>query len=245
MVCSDWPGPQRWQKEGGGPIPKEFYFAADDLSHEANIWGMVAFIWCCYSGGTPLLDNYYQQAFEEPKPIARRPFVAHLPKRLLGHEQGGALAVVARVERAWGTSFLEPGMEMGSKANLSTFIDTFRRLLWGYPVGLAVETFNRRYTEIATEWAMLMQAHAVGQSSDPYEMAGLATMATDARNYVVIGDPAVRLLANLNDESGVFQNQRPVLPAESYPEGWYQPLPLAQAVPINDIDGPDSAEAVF
>ena len=58
----------------------------------------------------------------------------------------GSLAVVGHVERAWGYSFLNPG----GNAQLGTFFDTVKQLLAGDPVGLTTESFNLRYSDLAT-----------------------------------------------------------------------------------------------
>ena len=69
-----------------------------------HVHGLIAFLFACYGAGTPLTDRFVHKAGEEPPVIAQEPFIAALPKALLAHERGGALACIGHVERAWGYS---------------------------------------------------------------------------------------------------------------------------------------------
>jgi hypothetical protein len=117
---------------------------------------------------------------------------------MLGRAGGGALATVGHVERAYGTSFLLPRDTNDDPyhPSLSAFESTLTSLLTGRRLGHAMEYFGARYAEMAASLTdHLHHVQTYGERPDENELAALWIGATDARNYVVIGDPAVRLAA--------------------------------------------------
>lgn len=184
LLCQDWPGPVQWH----GQIPPEQYFSADDLDR-VNVRGLVAFCFACYGAGTPTLDQFAHKAFKERTEIASKSFLAKLPQQMLCHPGGSALAVVGHVERAWGYSFLWPG----AGTQLDVFEDTIKRLLEGHPLGSAMEYFHDRYAALSAALSTELEEIKFGKQPDDMELAGLWTANNDARSYVIIGDPAVRL----------------------------------------------------
>jgi hypothetical protein len=175
------------------PVPAEQYFAAADVAEDACLQGLVAFHFACYSAGVPRFDNFSASPMDERRKIARRAALARLPQRLLAR---GALAVVGHVDRAWTWSFLWPqddGTDEIEKAQVQTFESALKCVLRGQPIGYGLEFFNQRYAELATDLAEERRRRNEGLSGDPARLALLWTAFHDARNFVLLGDPAVRL----------------------------------------------------
>ena len=209
---------------------------ADDISSDARLLGMIAFLFACFGAGTPQHDDFaisteLRQNFSgkmtgleevDRKLIAPRPFVARLPQRLLGHPKGGALAVVGHVDRAWGSSFLWEGAQQ-----VTTFESALTKLLKGDRVGFATEDFNNRYAGLSTELTTRIEDVKHREPVPPEELAGLWTANNDARSYIVLGDPAVRLAVAQTDTetaSDASVVERPVIEVSTF-----KPTPEALA----------------
>jgi hypothetical protein len=217
LMCAEWPGPRARQ-----PLTDAMLFAGDDLPADAHVAGLVAFFFACFGVGTPLLDDFAHRsgASARPQPIAPQPFIARLPQRLLGHPNGGALAVVGHVERAWGYSFSWPEAPQQTQV----FYDAARRLLRGQPVGMALEAFNERYAQLGTELSREQTRALRNEPINLRRVVRVWTASNDARGYIIFGDPAVRLAVAAPGTS------RPAPPPSSPPNVTPPPAPSAPAL---------------
>jgi hypothetical protein len=217
LLCQDWPGPRQHR----GAIPADFYFAGEDIGEDARLLGMLAFFFACYGGGTSAYDAY-AQATSQQTAIAPHPFVSRLPQRMLAHPKGGALAVVGHVERAWGYSFV-----WEQQRQLQVFENMLAQLMIdGQPIGAAIEWFNQRYAEIST---LLSSAIHGGAEAQDRELARLWTANNDARSYIILGDPAVRLPVGSASDAAA---ERPTIePVRLEPRPAPAPQPEPQPTP--------------
>lgn len=183
LVCQEW--------KKFGQLDADQYFSAADVPDDARVFGMVTFHFACYGAGTPEHDNFSHVPGEPPPAIAAQPFVAKLPKRLLGHPNGSALATIGHVERAWGSSIVTGG----AGPQLLPFANTIGAVLDGLPVGYATKDFNERYAVLSVDLSSLLEEIGNGAQVPDQELAQAWIERNDAQNYVILGDPAVRLRA--------------------------------------------------
>ncbi len=216
LLCQDWPGPFA----GRGEVRPDFYFGGDDVPSTARLDGLIAFHFACYGAGTPQRDEYPTRVGRPPDPIAPRAFIARLPQRLLGQ---GALAAVGHVERAWGCSILWDD----AGPQITAFQDALGGLMEGDPVGFVMEGINTRYADIGAALNKDLENIRYGGRVDEQTLGIKWTANNDARAYVVIGDPAVRL--PLDPAGGVpaAAPPRPAVSATAAAGGPVDPFPSA------------------
>jgi hypothetical protein len=188
LICQDWPG--------GVPARQEHCFAASDVSDTACLHGMIHFMFCCYGGGWPHESSAKRDAEGKPVRLSPRAMLARLPQALLGRERG-ALAVVAHVDAAYGYSYT-----VNDTPQNQSFKDVLVRLMAGQPVGHATDQMNLRWSAItsrlldaigASPSAEATKGQQPVDASAAERIEALWVARADARSYVVLGDPAVRL----------------------------------------------------
>ncbi len=197
LVTQDWPGPLAWRK----PLSEtDHYFSADDVAAAAHVWGMIAMFFACFSAGTPRLSDFYHLKPVQPLEqlnLAEKAMLSALPQRLLAHPNGGALAVIGHVERAWDASFRIPGQAGPDGRDIVATQRMLRALMRGFPLGMALEELNSRYAQFSvalTQELFPIQYQGWPMTDeDQRRIARLWTANNDARNTIVLGDPAVRL----------------------------------------------------
>ena len=180
LVCADWDAAQL--------IDSHHCFYGEDLVENSDLRGMISFNFGCFTAGTPR-RGIALPGQSRPQ-LSERSFVSHLHQSMLG-KKNGALAAVGHVDAAYQHSF----MWHDYYRDMDHFIGTMARMLRGKTVGWAMEYFNRRLADVA--------ARIVGRMFDQPPPRGMVRLQQwlaflDARNYVVLGDPAVRL--NVREE---------------------------------------------
>jgi hypothetical protein len=181
LVCQDW------MEEGS--VSAADYFSAVDVPNESRLPGMITFHFACYSAGTPERSRFSHKSGIKPPMLAKTPFVARLPQKLLAHPAGGALACIGHVERSWGFSIATK--KAGTQ--ILPFWNAITRILMGQPVGLAMKEFNEKYLGLTARVADLIELKQSGAIVPDEELLGCWNELNDAKGYAVLGDPVVRL----------------------------------------------------
>jgi CHAT domain/Peptidase family C25 len=186
LLCQDWPG--------FGGVRAEHFLAAADIADDANVNGMVALVFACFGNGTPDVDQFPMDLSQSGKspPLAPQPFIASLPRRLLAHPNGSALAIIGHIDRAWGFSIQAAKVP---DAQIGTFRNGIGFILDGAPVGHAMcGQFGARFAALST--ALASATSPVAPAAMRLKDRDLVTYwleRNDAQNYVLLGDPAVRI----------------------------------------------------
>lgn len=178
LVTQDW--------TGFGGIKREHWFAAEDLPSTLSLEGMVALLFACYGAGCPQQDEFIFDPNKGRPLIAPFAFVAQLPQQMLLR---GALGVVGHVERAWTYGF---SMD-GARGQTQSFEDVIGRLVAGKRLGSATDQFNVIQAARSMTLAEELESIKFGKQPEPRELSTLWMARNDARNYMLLGDPAARL----------------------------------------------------
>lgn len=176
LLTSDWPGFDK--------IERSHYLAGADVAQDMDMRGLVAFLFACFGAGTPRMDSYPSPSGAR-NPIAERPFVAALPQAMLA---GGALGVMGHVDVAYGYSFRPRDV---ASPQLGPYNTCLGHLLSGHCLGTATCDLSGRAAVLGAQVADALLPAA--SQAEPSEMAALWCERNDARGYVLLGDPAVKL----------------------------------------------------
>jgi hypothetical protein len=190
VVCQDYEPPLT-------PKQRQGFVSGYDVAEGLCLPGGIHFLFACYGAGTRAHSDFIRYFPTEAgrQQLAatqgEEDFVAYLPKALLANPKGGALAVVGHVDPAWVHSFTSP---VTGGRRIYPFGFTLARLLRGKPVGFAVTSFNQKYADLSTDLLSLIEdKEEDGLLPDSADLSDLWICRNDAQNYVIVGDPAVRL----------------------------------------------------
>jgi len=176
LVTQDWPGP-------GNPMKKDYCFTASDIGSDVNLRGLIHFFFACYGGGCPKFDTYSKPQ----KQIAQETLVSRLPQNML---KRGALASIAHIDRAFASAF----QSSRAQSQPQDIRDVLVQIMQGQRVGQAMDKFNLHWAVLAAELTELLRDREIDPTSvSENTLLNCWLGRDDGRNYVVLGDPAVRL----------------------------------------------------
>ena len=148
-----------------GVLPRsEHCLRAADIGDDAQLHGLVAFLFACHGAGTPAFDQFLADRANDPVPIAERPFVAALPAAAaVAPQRPGHWLSIGHVERAWGYSIRPRGLG----PRLRPFRNLLSRVLRGEPVGHATKDLSDRFTAASAQLNMLNDPSYPGARPPP------------------------------------------------------------------------------
>ena len=195
--------------EGPPPVAaKDHELSGRHLPAAPAVRGGVCFLFSCYAAGTPVFDSYPFQAkapagksAANRQVLARRPFIASVPQSLLSQ---GTLGVVGHVDRSWNLSFAWAEFHRhGQKTSVieldasATLENSIKMLLMGERLGHALRGVHRRFAFLSGRLAELFHRLVLlagrHSTADLKRLGYLWTGVNDARNLILLGDPAVYL----------------------------------------------------
>ncbi len=176
LVTADW--------DGFSPVDAGSRFAGADVPLDADVEGLVAFLFACFGAGTPATDSFPTRAGQV---LAPKPFVSALPQALLAHAKGGALGVFGHVDRTLTWSLQPPTAPVAT----DPFARAAVHVLAGSRLGAALDDLNQRGASLAAA-----VANGLGPGAAPIgdvELVRTWTQQRDAAAFLLLGDPAARL----------------------------------------------------
>lgn len=177
---------QEWQS--GKPLDSSNQFSADDIPADAKLQGTMGFLFACYSGGCPAINNYYFNKDGSPISVAPESMIARLPQALLS---GGMLAVIAHVDLAFPYAF----QNVNGTPQMQALRTPLELLMRGKRVGLAADSLSLLWSSLSSQVGLALGSTSGGPQPAPISpaLAQLTIARDDARNYIVLGDPATIL----------------------------------------------------
>lgn len=183
-----------------GVLTLDSLFSADDVPlDQPFLEGSVFFQFACFGYGTPAESDYAHWLTEVPEQYTDADFVAALPKRLLAHPRG-PIAFIGHLDTAFLHGFADvedPFILERWHTRIAPFVKAVDQLLGVQPSGLAMHDMNMRYSVCSAMITNTYDRQRRGRLTwtPRLEARFLDNWITrgDAQNYMIFGDPAVRL----------------------------------------------------
>jgi hypothetical protein len=186
----------------GTPASPQNVFSADDIPDDAKVLGSIGFLFACFSGGCPADNSYYLDARGAPIPISPQPIVSRLAQALLSR---GALAIIGHLDMAFPYTFRNASGTPQTQA----VRNPLELLMRGKRAGLATDSlsllWSSRSAQLDQNFKLTDPNPADPNSATPVSNLPISNPAAlsqigqmilardDARNYILLGDPAVQL----------------------------------------------------
>lgn len=183
-----------------GALTLDALFSGDDIPlDQPFLDGAMFFQFACFGYGTPAQSDYTHWLEGVPKQYTDADFIAALPKKLLAHPHG-PIAFIGHLDTAFLHGFADaeaPHTLDRWHKRIAPFVRAVNQLLGVQPSGLAMEDMHKRYSICNALITNTYDRQRRGKLKWDAELEArfLDTWITrsDAQNYMIFGDPAVRL----------------------------------------------------
>ncbi len=191
------------------PLGPDCLITAEDIPHDKPfLEGSVFFQFACFGYGTSADDEFtywinklIPPARQQNEIKFQKDFIAALPRRLLANPYG-PVAFIGHLHVACLQGFDDPAERLALERwhrRLEPFVSSIEGLLRFIPTGEAMTLMNLRYGSYGTELSSIFDRVRRGRLREEDKIIALATafiIRNDAQNYMVLGDPAARILVD-------------------------------------------------
>ena len=175
-------------------------FSASDISYdEPFLEGAMVVNFSCFGYGTPKLDDIVNFSFGGDRfrdSLADEAFMAALPKRLLAHPKG-PLGYIGHANSLYLSGFYNtnPSMSDDFKRDISPFETIVDYLFRNDTLGKSIEDMNETAAMESDRFSDAILRFQGGDKNreTKREIANSFFQSHDFDNYLIFGDPAIRL----------------------------------------------------
>jgi hypothetical protein len=181
ILCSDWPG--------SGPALLEHALGPDEIGTNCNLQGSIMVLFVESSAGWPKFSDFSPRG--EKVQVAPDAMLSPLSMRLLSLPLG-PLAIIGHVDTFYAYSFMDdwPGRsDRATESEYYSVLALFADLMRAYPIGTVARQMRSRYEALRLSFDALEAA--LGKEDPQIEKQRIKMI--DARNWIILGDPAARL----------------------------------------------------
>jgi len=188
------------------PLGPDCLIGADDIPFDKPfLEGSIFFQFACFGYGTSADDEFMYwvnnlfPSRQQKEMKFHKDFVAALPKRLLAHPHG-PVAFIGHLHLACLQGFHDPNEHLFYERwhpRLEPFVYALESLLTFIPAGRALTRMNDRYASFSAELSKVFDRIQRSEMKEEEKNLALATsfiIRNDSQNYMVLGDPAARIL---------------------------------------------------
>ena len=153
----------------------------------------LSFLFACVIGACPTQNNYYFNTDGSPIAIAPAPIMSRLPQALLSR---GALAVIGHIDMAFPYAF----QDVSGTPQVQAVRTPLELLMGSRRTGMAADSLSIMWSARSSQLALAQSQNtpsAAAASTSPAPasraIAQMTIARDDARNYIILGDPATQL----------------------------------------------------